>query len=72
MKNVATMIERARKRAGYSKSEAARRCGMARQNYGTVESGKWNPQLETLDHIAKALGCRLHIELVPRGEKASR
>jgi DNA-binding XRE family transcriptional regulator len=64
--NAAKMIIRARKRAGISKAEAARRCGMSRQSYHVLERGDYDPRLATLVSVAKALGCRLVCKLEGR------
>lgn len=68
MKNIATSIKRARKRAKLTQAEAARRAGISRQHMSALEGGTYeHPRLTTLDAIAKALGCRLVVELKERG-----
>lgn len=52
-------IRSRRERIGLTQSEAAERAGVSRQRWNDVESGrKKNIELDTLDAIAKALGCK--------------
>jgi len=47
----------ARKKAGLSQGEIARRVGVSRQFYSMVENGVKNPSLEVAFRIADALGA---------------
>ncbi|OGV66854.1 MAG: hypothetical protein A3K18_30405 [Lentisphaerae bacterium RIFOXYA12_64_32] len=56
----------ARKRAGLSQSEVARRMGTSRPVVARIESPtlRHYPSLRTLHRYAKAVGCNLRINLV--------
>lgn len=56
-------IRAARESLGIHPAEAARRCGLLRQNYGPIESGKTTPTLATLEKICKGLGLEMEIVL---------
>lgn len=63
---LAKVIEAARKRRGWTKAEAARRCDMHAQSYGVVERGDHYPSIGTLLKVAKAFGLKLVVELVEK------
>jgi transcriptional regulator with XRE-family HTH domain len=53
-------LTEARKAAGITSAEAARRAGMLRRNWHRIESGKRpNPTLQTAEAVAKAVGVGL-------------
>lgn len=47
----------ARKGAGLSVSELARRASLSRQQVGNYEGGRSEPTVSTLARLAAALGC---------------
>ncbi len=59
---------RARKRAGLTQAEIAKRMGTkppaVTRLESTLTSGKHSPSIATLKKYAKAVGCRLEIRLV--------
>ena len=56
----------ARARAGLTQEAVADRMGTTKSAVSRLESGgKTAPSLKTLKKYAKAVGCKLHIELVP-------
>ncbi len=56
-------IIRARKEQNMTQEELARRIGTQRSNISRLESGNYNPSLDMLIKIAKALGKNLNIRL---------
>jgi DNA-binding XRE family transcriptional regulator/predicted RNase H-like HicB family nuclease len=53
----------ARKRAGLSQAELARRAGLSQPAVARLEDPDHNPTLDTLERVATALGTRLEIGL---------
>jgi len=69
--DAAGMIRRARKRAGLSQTQLARRMGIRQQQIQRLEDpDRSNPTVRTLEKLAQALGARLRIELGPAIEPA--
>jgi transcriptional regulator with XRE-family HTH domain len=62
----------ARQRAGLNQSEVAQKMGTKAPSVTRLESslnsGKHSPSLVTLRKYAKAVGCKLEINLVPEGD----
>lgn len=56
-------IIRARKEQNMTQEELARRIGTQKSNSSRLESGNYNPSLDMLIKIAKALGKTLNIRL---------
>lgn len=57
---------KARTRAGLTQDAVAERMGTTKSAISRLESaGKHAPSLTTLKRYAQAVGCELHIELVP-------
>ena len=57
---------KARHNAGLTQEELAARMGTKRESISRMESaGKHSPSVNTLRKYAKAVGCKLKIELVP-------
>ena len=60
---------RARKRAGLTQAEVAKRMGTKTPSVARLEAGGGNkqhsPSIATLNKYAKAVGCRLEIKLFP-------
>ena len=53
----------ARKRAGLSQAELARRAGLSQPAVARLEDPDHNPTLDTLERVAAALGTRLEVGL---------
>lgn len=56
----------ARKRAGLTQSELARRMGTTQPAVTRMESGRVQPSLRTLQRLAEATGSRLLIKFDPK------
>lgn len=63
---LASMLIKARSRAGLSQNDLAMRMGMKQASVARIESGKFNPSMETLRKYAAATGHDLKIEMLPR------
>jgi len=62
---LAVQLRKARKGAGLSLAEVAKRAEMTKQAILKIESGQnANPKIDTLTRIAKAIGKAIKIELV--------
>ncbi len=63
----------ARRRAGLTQEQLAKRMGMKQSSLARVESSLGNkkhaPSLSTLRRYAEAVGCQLEIRLVPRRKR---
>ncbi len=59
----ATIISSARRRAGLSKRELARRAGTSAAAIVIYEQGKRDPSVETLDRILAAAGAGAYVRL---------
>ena len=64
---IARAVIAARKRAGLTQAELARRMGTTQPAVTRMESGRVQPSLRTLQRLAKATGSRLLIKFEPRG-----
>ena len=53
----------ARKRAGLTQAELARRAGLSQPAVARLENPDHNPTLDLLERVAKALGARLEVGL---------
>lgn len=53
----------ARKRAGLTQAELARRAGMSQPAVARLEDPDYNPTLDMLERVAAALGARLEVVL---------
>jgi predicted transcriptional regulator len=53
----------ARKRAGLTQAELARRAGLSQPAVARLEDPDHNPTLDLLERVAKALGTRLEVGL---------
>lgn len=53
----------ARKQAGISQTELARRMGKTQSVIARLESGEHSPKLETVNDAARAMGYRLEVRL---------
>ncbi len=63
---VARELLRLRKRQGLSQSEVARRAGLKQPAIARLESGAVRPTLDTIQRVARALGCEVEVKLVVR------
>lgn len=61
-------IREARKKAGLTQVQLAKKLGVPYQSIGQWETGKRNPKYETLERIASAIGIHV-FDLVGIGEK---
>ena len=62
--NLAASFIRCRRMQNITQNELAQRTGIARSNIARFESGKYNPTVEFLVKVCKALGKDLSIELI--------
>jgi len=64
---------KARKRSGLTQAEIAARMGTKAPAVARIEAGggskRHSPSIATLQKYAEAVGCKLQIKLVPRGNK---
>lgn len=64
---VIEQIIRARKEQNITQAELAKRVGTQKSNISRLESGNYNPSLDFLTKVAKALGKKLTIQLNEQG-----
>lgn len=62
---VAMNIRWARQDAGLTQTELGKRAGVTQQQVAKVEDPDQNPSIETLEKIARALGCELNVGFEP-------
>ena len=62
---LAAEVAKARRRAGLSQAELARRMKTTQSAVARLESGRGKPSTRTLDRFAKATGHRLKISFEP-------
>ena len=67
--SVMAAIAKARRRAGLSQAELARRMNTTQSTVARLESGRGQPSTRTLLRFAKATGHRLKISFQPVKEK---
>ena len=67
---VMAVIAKARRRAGLSQAELARRMKTTQSTVARLESGRGQPSTRTLVRFAKATGHRLRISFQPTKGKA--
>lgn len=68
---VISALIRARKEAGLTQAELAKRMGRRQSLVSAIESGRRSPRFETLADAARALGYELRVDFV-RSEDAGR
>ncbi len=66
-RKIATAVRAARKFRHLTQAQLAQRAKLKQPQVARVESASATPSLETLHSLARALGCDLRLELVPRG-----
>jgi len=66
---LAAAVAKARRRAGLSQAELARRMKTTQSTVARLESGRGRPSTRTLTRFAKATGHRLKISFEPTREK---
>jgi transcriptional regulator with XRE-family HTH domain len=70
---LAVEVAKARRRAGLSQAELARRMKTTQSTIARLESGRGKPSTRTLDRFAKATGHRVRISFEPvRGTSSTR
>jgi ribosome-binding protein aMBF1 (putative translation factor) len=70
---VGSAVRAARRRAGLSQVELARRAGTSQPSIARLERGLVSPTVVSLDRIAKALGAELVIDFeAPRAQPGQR
>jgi transcriptional regulator with XRE-family HTH domain len=69
---LAAAVIDARKRAGLTQQELARRMGTTQPVVARLEGGRWRPSMRTLDRLAQATGSRLLIGFEPNGARKGR
>jgi transcriptional regulator with XRE-family HTH domain len=67
---LAAAVIKARRRAGLSQGELARRMRTSQSTIARLESGRDRPSTRTLDRFAKATGHRLKISFEPVRKRA--
>ena len=60
-----TLIKLARRDAGISQRELARRAGTSQATLSAYEAGRKSPSLDTLARIVRAAGRDLRIQVIP-------
>mgnify|MGYP002530743506 CR=1 FL=1 len=63
MPDIVKLLVSARKSAGLTQEQLSELTGIARPNIARLESGKYPPNIVSLERIAKALGKELVITL---------
>jgi ribosome-binding protein aMBF1 (putative translation factor) len=69
---LAEAIIEARKRAGLTQQQLARKMGSTQPVVARLESGRTRPSLRTLERLAEATGSRLLIRFQPRVRAAKK
>jgi transcriptional regulator with XRE-family HTH domain len=67
---VGAAVRAARRRAGVSQAELARRARTSQPAIARLEKGQVSPTVISLDRIARALGTELVIDFEPVSERA--
>jgi ribosome-binding protein aMBF1 (putative translation factor) len=68
---LASAVIDARKRAGLTQAELAKKMGTAQPVVARLESGRARPSIRTLERLAEATGSRLLISFEMRGAKVN-
>jgi transcriptional regulator with XRE-family HTH domain len=67
--NGATVLTKARKRAGLTQAELARRAGTSQPVISAYEHGRRDPSIETLRRLVRAAGAELALGVGARREQ---
>jgi transcriptional regulator with XRE-family HTH domain len=67
VRGVPSLLKDARRRAGLTQDELARRLGVTQASVAKLERHGANPTVDTLDRTLWATGHRLTLDAVPRG-----
>ena len=62
------LLQEARRRAGLTQAELARRAGVPQSTVAKIERGRRDPSLSTLERLVRAAGFELRIQLAPRDD----
>src|SRR5262245_5773423 len=65
-----SLVREARRRAGLTQAERARRVGTTQSAIARLERGDSAPTLERLTELVRACGFDLQVDLVPRDDTA--
>ena len=66
--SVGAALSRARAEKSMSQSSLSEATGIDQSDISKIERGTANPSINTLNRIAKALGCELKVDFVPQDE----
>lgn len=66
---VKVSLRRVRTDAGLSQAQLGRRAGVSQQQIAKLEHPDANPSIDTLEVVARALGARLDVGLVPEDDR---
>ena len=66
MSNLKEQIEARRQELGISQSELGERANYTKSAISRALHSEYNLRFETAQRLAEALGCEIHIELVPK------
>ncbi len=58
-----------REQRGWSQRELADRAGMKQPQLARLETGQVEPKLDTLQRLARAMGCDVHVSFRPAAEQ---
>lgn len=60
-----------REQRGWSQRELADRAGMKQPQLARLETGQVEPKLDTLQRLAKAMGCEVHVSFQPAERRSA-
>ncbi len=58
-----------REQRGWSQRELADRAGMKQPQLARLETGQVEPKLDTLQRLAQAMGCEVHVSFQPASQR---
>ena len=62
------LLQEARRQAGLTQAELARRAGVPQSTVAKIERGRRDPSLSTLERLVRAAGLELRVQLAPRDD----
>ena len=62
------LLQEARRQAGLTQAELARRAGVPQSTVAKIERGRRDPSLSTLERLVRAAGLELRIQLAPKDD----